>query len=175
MKLAINPVGGNKRVITFTDDITFTSGFTKAEDAINYAKYIDDKRRSELKFDVTRVQGKIVNLFHWNEQNLVLEFEEDLYLRITIVDRLISVQVANNNLVQTDRNITYEKIYSKNMKVDFCPQCITKKYIGKTFTNIQIGERVAWLYFHGMPLLIFCVVHSIKESEELFLSWDESE
>jgi hypothetical protein len=168
-------VDGNKKIITFTDEIPLSPGFSKPEEAIAFAKYIDDKRKSELNLELTQIQGKIVNSFHWDEQNLILEFERNLYLHLTIEDQLLCVRITNNHAVKTDQNTIYEKIYSENLKILFLPQKIIQKYIGKTFMKIQLGERFAWLYFREMPLLIFCVVHSIKESDKPFLSWDESE
>jgi hypothetical protein len=55
------------------------------------------------------------------------------------------------------------------------PQSIADKYIGKKFIKLQIGDQFAWLYFHEVPLLLYCTWQQIREKDTLLLTWEESE
>jgi hypothetical protein len=171
-------VGGKmkKRNITLTNSSLPTiPAFDTLEGAINYSKDTNQKRMFELGLDITLVQDQCVKQFHWDDQNLVLEFDDDLFLNFSIRNQYLDIRIEKNNSIVTDRKMVFKIQYSSGMNAIWNPQKIANTYTGKKLVKMQIGEQYAWLYFHKELLLIFCTVHTIKESDNLFLLWDESE
>jgi hypothetical protein len=161
--------------ITIINSLWCDPTFTTPEAAINYSTFYDQKRKQELGLDITSIYGQVVKQFHWDNQNLILEFNDGLFLKITICDQIFDIQIVKSHFVITDRNTIFDITMPSGMQYQWTPQKIAEKYIGQEFVKIYLGEHEMWLYFKAMPLLIYCTIDTIKESKQLFLSWIESE
>jgi len=166
-----NPIG-KSRSIHIVEYSIF--GYPSPGEAISAAEAIHRQRMQEMNLNLDDVIGKRVLNFHWDDQNLALEFENGLFLELMSKNKLLHAHLTDKINISTDRDTTFEEHYPSGSTSVWAPHEIADNYIGKVFTNIQIGRQDAWLYFKNMPLLIFCLLMKIKESDKLFLSWDES-
>ena len=164
----------NMKEVTLAD-LTFTRTFRSPYEAIEYSRQSDLEQKRKFNFDAFPIRGKVVRQFHWNEQQLVLEFEENLFLRIFIRDHdEIEIGVIASNTIETHENVSYS-ITWPNSWVLWRPSVIAQKYAGKTFSKVHLGQKHVYLYFENTPLLIFCTMNKNVLNGELFLTWDESE
>ena len=163
--------------ITILKSITFekTPTFSSLEASISYSKEVDVRRKSEMCLDLSLIQGKTIRQFHWDDQHLLLEFETDLFLVVSIEETLLKLQIEKCPRIISKAEEIYEITFSQELQLQINAQEIADKYQGKKFLNVTIGDHYAWLYFEGMRDLIFCTIDVIKESNNLFLSWNESE
>jgi hypothetical protein len=149
------------------------------EEAIQLGKYLDTRRKQQLGLDVSSIQGKPVKQFHWDEQQLILEFEDNLFLEIKIINQLIDIRVVNSHSICTNRelvfDLSFDEICPEGLQMLWEPQSIADKYIGKKFIKLQIGDQFAWLYFQEVHLLLYCTWNKIREKDTLLLTWEESE
>jgi hypothetical protein len=149
------------------------------EEAIYLGGYLDMRRQQELGLEISQIQGKVVKQFHWNEQQLLLEFENTLFLKIEIINQLLDIKLVDSHSICTNRDIvfslSFDEVYPSGLQILRNPQYIANKYIGKNFIKLQIGDQFVWLYFQDMHFLIHCTWYKVRESDTLFLSWEESE
>jgi hypothetical protein len=167
--------GNMNRKITIIESLPFNISFTTPQDSIMYSKMIDQKRKTELGLDISVIRGMKVSEFHWDDRNLVIELDNTTFLITTIKQSNLTMKISTTHSIVTNRNVIYEITFPSGRRIQRSPQKIVQKYIGKEFYNIQIGEQYAWFYFKNMPLLILCTIDKIQESNELYLSWAESE
>jgi hypothetical protein len=167
--------GSMSRKITIIESLPFNMSFTTPQDSIMYSKMTDQKRKLELELDISFIRGMKVSQFYWDDQNLVVELDNTTFLITTIEQSNLTIKISPTHSIVTNRNVIYEITFPSGRKIQRVPQKIAQKYIGKEFFDIKIGVQHAWFYFKNMPLLIFCTIDRIRESNELYLSWEESE
>ena len=163
-----------------TKDLIFTKtpGFATIADAVESGKKTNAQRHKELGLDVTPIQNRKVVQFHWNLEQLVLQFDNNLFLRICLFrdnDEKINVSVEKNICIQTDWFLEFDLLISGTLPFLWKPSEIAKKYTGKIFEKIYLGESYLYLYFREMQLLIFCHVEQDITNDRLILTWSESE
>ncbi len=171
---------GNKIRDVFLFDLTFGKdfkGFASPVDAIAYGQRCNQQRKQELGLDISPLQGKIARKIHWDEQTLVLEFENNLFLEISTrnPERMDVIIKDTASVNATDTSISYNIKYENYGPFSWKPNEIAQEYSGKIFENIYLGERHVYLYFKYTHLLIFCTMHKNIENGNLFLMWDKSE
>ena len=173
MHPAHNPIGSKLRSIHIMEYSIL--GYSSPNEAISGAKAIHKQRMQELNLDLSDVVGKQVVNFHWDDHHLILEFENGFFLELKSENKLLHVHLIDKTDVVTSRDAIVQKIYQDGSSSIWKPGEIAQEYIGKIFIGTQLGRQDAWLYFKDMPFLIFCILMKIKESDELFLSWNESD
>ena len=151
------------------------SGFTNPIDAIEYGKRTNEQRHKELGLDTTSVRNRAVVRFHWNFEQLILQFEDNVFLKIYLSHDRLNVSVEDKIDIQTNRFQAFNLFFSGTNPFFWNPSEIAKGYTGKIFENIYLGESELFLYFRGMPLLIHCCVEQDVTNNRLFLFWSESE
>lgn len=155
-----------------------TPGFDNIMDAIEYGKKTHTQRHAELGLDITPIRNRKVVQFHWDFEQLALQFDNDLFLRVYLdcnKDDRIYVSVVKDICIQTDRFLAFDLLMSETHSFLWKPFQIAKKYTEKVFKGVSLGERHLNLYFPEMPLLLFCCVEQDITNDRLMLFWSEGE
>ena len=164
-----------KKTITFSVPSVYEhGGFDNPASAILYGKYINKKLRSELPFDLDQFIGRNVRQFHWNDLCLALEFAEDEFLVLRMIDDSLRILPEKTLFFIRKHNVVYE-IKTKYHSFLWEPRNIANKYTGKCLVNIHFAEQEIYLYFQNMPFLIHCSINYFENTNEKFLLWTESE
>ena len=122
-----------------TKDIVFvqTSRYANQADAITHGKMINNQRRKELGLDITPIRNRAVIQFHWNFDQLILEFESNLFLRTCLSGDKINVALRGFVDIKTDENLAFDLLLSGNYCYIWNPSKIAKDYTGKIFKDIS--------------------------------------
>jgi hypothetical protein len=158
----------------------FSSTVKTPTEAINLGLFLDKTRKENLNLDISPIKEKKLIQFHWDDMNLVLEFKDDLFLKIEALKQSVNghffdIRIMTTNSIITDRDCIIEEIHRNNRRSLWNRQLITQNYLGKIFKNIQIGDQEIWLYFYHSSFLIHCTLQQIKEYDTPILSWVEGE
>jgi hypothetical protein len=164
-----------QKIVTKNLAFTKSPGFDNAIDAIEFGKKNNAKRHEELELDITPIQGRKVVQFHWDLEQLALQFDNDLFLKIYLFRDDINVSVVKDISIQTDWFLAFDLLFSETYSFLWNPSEIAKKYTGKIFENIWLSENHLFLYFREMSLLIFCHVTQDVTNDRLILTWSESQ
>ena len=164
-----------QKIVTKSLLFTGPSCFDNAIDAIEFGKKNNTKRQEELKLDITPIQGRKVVQFHWDLEQLALQFDNYLFLKIHLSHDDTNVSVVKDISIQTNWFLAFDLLFSGTYSFLWKPSEIAKKYTGKIFEKIWLGENHLFLYFREMPLLIFCHVTQDVTNDRLILTWSESQ
>ena len=167
-------VGKMISYISIKQDFIMKPQFKSPEMSIRFGKSQDRRRKNELNLDLNPIKEKIISRFHWDKSHFSLEFENELFLNISISNDEIIASIDTTCEVTTDDRLVYRIARQNGLQYDWTPFETASNFTQKRFYNIHLAEQCAWLYFRDTRDLLF--IYFVKDTDDNWvLLWEENE